>query len=191
MAPDHPESRVTAQHVRQTSLRQPSDASGGTTSRPHELRIAPLAAAGLSNWLRPLRRAAVRRAAGAANPVLGRVRGRPIAGRTIEGAVDLGGGIVDEPGRRAEGPAGPTHRFILPRQRRRDDRAVLRPRAQMPPAGDYRPRNWPSGPKTINQWGGPPPAPVPHRIPDRAPDEGRPAWAMAPGRTLDGGQASR
>lgn len=30
--------------------------------------------------------------------------------------------------------------------------------ARMPPDGDYEPRRWPAGPKTINQWGGPPPA---------------------------------
>jgi catechol 2,3-dioxygenase-like lactoylglutathione lyase family enzyme len=29
--------------------------------------------------------------------------------------------------------------------------------AAMPPDGDYRAREWPAGPGTINQWGGPPP----------------------------------
>ena len=29
--------------------------------------------------------------------------------------------------------------------------------AEMPPTGDYQPRNRPSGPGTVNQWSGPPP----------------------------------
>ena len=59
--------------------------------------------------------------------------------------------------------------------------------AQMPPHGDYQPRNWPSGAKTINQWGGPPPPRfLLTGFPIATPDVGRPAWAMAPGRTPAG-----
>jgi len=51
--------------------------------------------------------------------------------------------------------------------------------AQMPPEGDYQPRTWPSGPKTINQWGGPPPPRfLLTGFPIVAPDPGRPAYAM-------------
>jgi hypothetical protein len=56
--------------------------------------------------------------------------------------------------------------------------------AQMPPAGDYRPRNWPSGAATINQWGGPPP---PRFLLTGFPlveaDPERPSYAMRPDRT--------
>ena len=57
--------------------------------------------------------------------------------------------------------------------------------AQMPPAGDYQAHKWPIGPGTINQWGGPPPLRfVQAGFPIVAPDEGRPAWAMRPDRTM-------
>jgi catechol 2,3-dioxygenase-like lactoylglutathione lyase family enzyme len=56
--------------------------------------------------------------------------------------------------------------------------------AQMPPEGDYLAREWPSGPGTINQWGGPPPPRfLLTGFPIVKPDEGRPSWAMRPGRT--------
>ena len=56
--------------------------------------------------------------------------------------------------------------------------------AKMPPAGDYQARKWPIDPTTINQWGGPPPLKFLRTgFPVVAPDEGRPAWAMAPDRT--------
>jgi catechol 2,3-dioxygenase-like lactoylglutathione lyase family enzyme len=58
--------------------------------------------------------------------------------------------------------------------------------AQMPPFGDYQPRTWPAGARmarTINQWGGPPPPRfLLTGFPLVAPDEGRPAWAMASNR---------
>jgi hypothetical protein len=56
--------------------------------------------------------------------------------------------------------------------------------AQMPPAGDYQPRTWPSGPGSINQWGGPPPPRfLLTGFPIAEPDPGRPSYAMRPERT--------
>ncbi len=57
--------------------------------------------------------------------------------------------------------------------------------AQMEPGG-YQPRNWPIGAATINQWGGRPPLRfLLAGFPIAGSDEpGRPAWAMAPGRTV-------
>jgi catechol 2,3-dioxygenase-like lactoylglutathione lyase family enzyme len=57
--------------------------------------------------------------------------------------------------------------------------------AKMPPEGDYNARKWPIDPTTINQWGGPPPPKfLLTGFPIIAPDEGRPAWAMRPDRTV-------
>jgi catechol 2,3-dioxygenase-like lactoylglutathione lyase family enzyme len=48
----------------------------------------------------------------------------------------------------------------------------------------YQPRNWSMAPRTINQWGGPPPL---HFLltgyPIATPQAGRPAWAMRPDRS--------
>ena len=53
--------------------------------------------------------------------------------------------------------------------------------AQMPPAGDYQPRNWPSGAATINQWGGPPPPRfLLTGFPIAEQDAGRPSYAVRP-----------
>ena len=57
--------------------------------------------------------------------------------------------------------------------------------ARMPPVGDYAARKWPVDPATINQWGGPPPPKfLLTGFPIVTPDEGRPAWAMRPDRTV-------
>mgnify|MGYP001037223722 CR=1 FL=1 len=56
--------------------------------------------------------------------------------------------------------------------------------AKMPPEGDYIAREWPVTPKSINQWGGPPPLKfIKAGFPVARPVEGRPAWAMDPDRT--------
>lgn len=55
----------------------------------------------------------------------------------------------------------------------------------MPPTGDYQPRNWPSGPGTINQWSGPPPRLMLTGFPIAEPDAERPSYAMRPDRTAD------
>jgi hypothetical protein len=53
--------------------------------------------------------------------------------------------------------------------------------AQMPPTGDYQPRNWPSGPGTINQWSGPPPPRVLLTgFPIAEPNAERPSYATRP-----------
>lgn len=59
--------------------------------------------------------------------------------------------------------------------------------AQMPPVGDYSPRKWSIHPKTINQWGGPPP---PRFLLTGCPvaqiGEGRPPWAIGSGDAASG-----
>ena len=56
--------------------------------------------------------------------------------------------------------------------------------AQMPPTGDYQPRNWPSRPATINQWGKPPPPRfLLTGFPIVEPDSERPSYAMRSDRT--------
>lgn len=48
----------------------------------------------------------------------------------------------------------------------------------------YEPRNWSMAPRTINQWGGPPPARfLLTGFPIATPQSGRPAWAMRADRT--------
>jgi catechol 2,3-dioxygenase-like lactoylglutathione lyase family enzyme len=55
--------------------------------------------------------------------------------------------------------------------------------AQMAPAGDYQPREWPIGVDTINQWGGRPPLEFLRAgTPVAPPERGRPAWAVAEAR---------
>lgn len=53
-------------------------------------------------------------------------------------------------------------------------------------ASGYVPRTWPMWPRTINQWGGPPPLRfllTGYPIAPTATRPGRPTWAMDPGRT--------
>lgn len=53
-------------------------------------------------------------------------------------------------------------------------------------ADNYQPKTWSMHPRTINQWGGPPPPRfllTGFPIADATP--GRPSWAMAPGRSLE------
>jgi catechol 2,3-dioxygenase-like lactoylglutathione lyase family enzyme len=58
--------------------------------------------------------------------------------------------------------------------------------AQMPPTGDYQPRNWPSRVGTINQGGGPPPPRfLLTGFPIVGPDSEPPSYAMRPDRTAD------
>jgi catechol 2,3-dioxygenase-like lactoylglutathione lyase family enzyme len=55
--------------------------------------------------------------------------------------------------------------------------------AQMQADG-YQPQTWSMHPKTINQWGGPPPLKfLLTGFPLAPPQPGRPSWAMRPGRT--------
>jgi catechol 2,3-dioxygenase-like lactoylglutathione lyase family enzyme len=57
--------------------------------------------------------------------------------------------------------------------------------ARMTPEEGYTPRTWPVTPTTLSQWGGGPPPPrfLLTGFPIVEHDHGRPAWAMAPGRT--------
>ena len=56
--------------------------------------------------------------------------------------------------------------------------------AQMPPAGDYEPRNWPGVLRSVNQWGAPPPPRfLLAGFPIAEPDAERPSYAMSPDRT--------
>ncbi|MBO9533185.1 MAG: VOC family protein [Solirubrobacteraceae bacterium] len=53
-------------------------------------------------------------------------------------------------------------------------------------ADGYQPRTWPMWPRTINQWGGPPPPRfllTGYPIASSATRPGRPGWAMDPGRS--------
>ena len=74
---------------------------------------------------------------------------------------------------------------VLPRQRRRDDRAVLRDRPDAPPATTSR-ASGRAASKPINQWGGPPPVRfLLTGFPIVEPDAERPSYAMRPDRTAD------